>query len=179
MGIIFVAGVHAVGKTTACIHTASLLSLAHYSASDLIRSEKASAISQSGKAVIDVENNQALLIRGAHKAFEQHCGQFILDGHFTLLKPDGEIEAISVDVYRALFLDGIVVYHDEPKAIAERLKDRDKAISDPATIDRHQRFELERAHLVATELSITIRLLEAFDGTGLVQLVPEWMRKAK
>jgi adenylate kinase len=173
MGVVFVAGVHGVGKTTACAHAANSLGLAHYSASGLIKSEKASAISMGGKAVTDVEGNQSLLIQGVHKVCKQHSESIILDGHFTLLKPDGEIEAISIDVFRSLLLEGIVVYHDEPEAIAERLKDRDKVASDPVVVDQHQRIELKQAHLVATDLNIPIRVLKAFDEAGLVRLISE------
>ncbi len=175
MGIVFVAGVHAVGKTTACNYAASSLGIAHYSASNLIKQEKASAISQSGKVVVDVEGNQKLLIRGTRKVCEQHRGLIILDGHFTLLRPDGGIEAIPIEIYRQLFLEGIVVYHDKPEAIAKRLSNRDKSSIDPTDVERQQNFEFEQAHLVATELGVPIKPLEAFDESGLVQIVLEWM----
>lgn len=174
MGVIFVAGVHAVGKTTACIHAGSSLGIAHCSASELIKSERVGAITQGGKAVADIEGNQALLIQGVQKICQQHRGRIILDGHFTLLKSDGEIEAVSVDVFRALSLEGIVVYHDEPEAIAERLKDRDKVVFDPVAINQHQRLELKQSYLVAADLNIPIEFLKAFDEAGLVRLLSEW-----
>lgn len=177
MGIIFIAGVHAVGKTTACSSASVALGIPHHSASGLIKAEEANAISQSGKAVSDVEGNQHLLINGVRKACDRNNGRIILDGHFTLLKPDGEIEAIPVDVFRALCVDGIVVFHDKPSAIAERLMGRDNVASDPASIEFHQRLELDHARLVASQLNTPVEFLNAFDESGLIRLISGWAHK--
>jgi len=96
MGVIFVAGVHAVGKTTACTHAARTLSIAHYTASSLIKAEKASAIPEWGKVVADIEGNQNLLIRGVRRVLLENRGRIILDGHFTLPNAKGDIEAIEL-----------------------------------------------------------------------------------
>ena len=64
MGVIFVAGIHGVGKTTASNHAAGILCMGCYTASELIKLERASAIPTSGKAVADIDGNQMLLIRG-------------------------------------------------------------------------------------------------------------------
>lgn len=175
MGIVFVAGVHGVGKTTACVHVANSLGLAHYSASEIIKSEKASAIAMGSKAVADIDGNQLLLIQGVQKLCELHDEPIILDGHFSLLKVDGGIETVSIDVFRALLLKGIVVYQDEPKLISDRLKDRDKTVSDPFVVDQRQRVELQHGNFVATDLNIPIQILKAFDMDGLVRLVSKQM----
>lgn len=175
MGVIFVAGVHAVGKTTACAHAAGAMDLVHYTASGLIKAEKASAIPERGKSVSDVDGNQVHLICGVEKARMQHQGRIILDGHFTLSKPNGQIEAIAIEVFRALVLDGVVVYHDEPTAIAARLNQRDGENRSPDVIAHHQNAELAHARLVATELNIPLKLLAAFDAKGLVSSIADWI----
>jgi adenylate kinase len=174
MGVIFVAGVHAVGKTTACTHAAGALGIAHYTASGLIKAEKATAISAKGKAVADVEGNQNLLIRSAEKARMRHQGRILLDGHFTLATHEGRIESIAVGVFRSLILDGLVVYHDDPLAIAARLNQRDGEALRTDLVAQHQEAELEHAHIVAAELRIPLRLLAAFDASGLVASIMEW-----
>ncbi|MES2366205.1 MAG: ATP-binding protein [Pseudomonadota bacterium] len=175
MGVIFVAGVHAVGKTTACAYAADVLRIPHYAASSLIKAEKASAIPVHGKAVADVDGNQVLLIRGVHKACERHDGRIILDGHFTLSKPRGEIEAIALDVFRALELDGVVIFQDEPAVIAERLNLRDGGGGNPGAIALHQEAELAHAHSISVELSVPIKILSAFDSAGLVSTISDWI----
>lgn len=174
MGVIFVAGVHAVGKTTACTHAARALRLVHFTASGLIKAEKASAIPETGKVVADIEGNQKLLIRGVQRALLANSGRIILDGHFTLSTVNGEIEAIGIDVFRALVLDHVVVYHDEPAAIAARLSQRDGAIRHADAIAHHQDAELATARAVTAELGIPLRLLSAFDSISLVEIVRKW-----
>ena len=174
MGVIFVAGVHAVGKTTACTQAAGSLGLVHYAASSLIKAEKASAIPKQGKAVTDVNGNQELLICGVEKACERHQGRIILDGHFTLSKPDGQIEAIALDVFRAIALDGVVVFQDKPADIVMRLKLRDGEIRNPDAIARHQNAELTHAKFVSRELNVPLKLLPAFDADGLTYTIANW-----
>lgn len=173
MGVIFVAGVHAVGKTTACEHVARTLNLVHYTASGLIKAEKASAIPERGKVVADIEGNQNLLIRGVRRVLQENMGRIILDGHFTLPNFDGQIEAIGLYVFRALVLDVVVVFHDEPAAIATRLSQRDGESRHPDAIAHHQNMELATARSVATELHVPLLLLPAFDSSSLVEAIQQ------
>ncbi|HUW36182.1 MAG TPA: ATP-binding protein [Rhodocyclaceae bacterium] len=175
MGVIFVAGVHAVGKTTACAHAASTLGIAHYTASGLIKAEKASAIPVQGKSIADVDGNQTLLIHGVEKARSRHQGRIILDGHFTLATLEGRIELIAMDVFRALVVDGVVVYHDEPVAIATRLNQRDGETRRSEVVAEHQEAELKHARMVANELRVPLKLLPAFDSDGLVASIRQWV----
>lgn len=174
MGVIFVAGVHAVGKTTACTRAAASLGLVHYAASSLIEAERAGAIPKQGKVVPDVNRNQELLICGVEKARERHQGRIILDGHFTLSKPDGKIEAVALDVFRAIVLDGVVVFQDNPEDIAMRLELRDGEARNPDAIALHQNAELTHAHVVSRELSVPLKILSAFDIDGLTCTIADW-----
>ena len=67
------------------------------------------------------------------------------------------------------------MYQDEPKLISDRLKDRDKTVSDPFVVDQRQRVELQHGNFVATDLNIPIQILKAFDMDGLVRLVSKQM----
>lgn len=174
MGVIFVAGVHGVGKTTSCAYAVRSLGFAHYSASGLIKAERISAIPEQGKSISDVEGNQALLIHGVEKACGQHQGRIILDGHFTLMKPDGRIEAVAVEVFSLLSLNGVVIYHDEPATIVERLHKRDGENCSVDVIARHQNFELAHAQLVASELDLPLEILSAFDFDALIATISRW-----
>ena len=174
MGVIFVAGVHAVGKTTACSHAAGALNIAHYTASGLIKAEKATAIPLRGKVAADIEGNQHLLIRGVRKALDESKGRMILDGHFSLPDTRGEFQVVELEVFRALTLSGVVVFHDEPEAIVARRHLRDGERHSRETITHHQELELAHARLVSAELQIPLKLLAAFDSAGLVETIGEW-----
>jgi len=168
VGIIFVGGVHGVGKTTSCKLAATRCRVSHYSASSLISREKESAISKTGKSVDDIEENQGLLIQAANRLFGQSREPAILDGHFTLINGSGDIERVSSEIFFQLPIGAIVVYCDTPQAIADRISERDSQDVNVDFIGRHQEIELEQAQLVARKLGVPFSSLKAFDESGLV-----------
>lgn len=166
------AGVHGVGKTTACSQVASRLCIGHYAASKLIREEKASAISTNSKIVADLEANQQLLVTGVNRLLE--AGQrFLLDGHLTLITSGG-IEPIPVRVFERLNLAGIVLFSDHPEAIVARAIERDGTASSVAMVRHHQERERAHAHDVAVACDVPLFLLNAFDVMGLEKAVYDW-----
>jgi len=172
MSVVFVAGVHGVGKTTACAKAASSLMIGHYAASAVIRGEKASAVSETSKIVADLDANQLLLINGVRRIASQG-ERFLLDGHFTLKSSLG-IEPIPTAVFEQLGLRGSVLYWDHPEQIAARIAERDGVEADLDSIHRHQQLEVAHARAVANELSIPLVELSAFDVEGLIQSIMEW-----
>jgi adenylate kinase len=174
MGVIFVGGVYAVGKTTACTHVAKTMSMTHCTASGLIKAEKANAIPKQGKVVTDIEENQNLLIRGVQRVLVENNGRILLDGHFTLPNREGQIERIAIEVFKALDIQGVVVFHDEPDAIAARFVARDGESRSADVVAQHQGVELAHAQRVCDELGIPLMLLDAFDAVGLTQVVEQW-----
>jgi adenylate kinase len=85
MGTFFVAGVHGVGKTDLCTRVAKQLTLAHYTASAMIKALDSSAVKQHTKAVDSVPKNQDLLIQAVTKFLSSTSSRLILDGHFAVL----------------------------------------------------------------------------------------------
>ena len=164
MGVIFVAGVHAVGKTTLCKQAEQIKGIAHYSASALIREEKASAVPEQGKAVSEVDAPQRHLICAVRRILRKHGGNILLDGHFSLLTAAGRIETIDVDVFRVLGLERAVVLHDKPEAIAARWSQRDGGKVDTEMVDAHQKEEMRHARYVARVLAIPLAEIQAFDA---------------
>lgn len=175
MGIVFVAGVHAVGKSTSCKHVANKYGIAHFSASSLIKAEKQNAISSDSKAVTDVDGNQELLLKAVDRKLSQTVSHVLLDGHFTLINAIGSIESIDIELFYKLPLAGIVVYHDKPNEISVRMGERDGHTIQPSDIAYHQNLEIEHAERVSTELGVSIKILNAFDTNGLEHSVSQWL----
>lgn len=171
MGIVFVAGVHAVGKTTACEEAARVCAVPHYSASGLIRQEKQAAIPERGKVVADIGGNQELLIKGVRRVLAHGAGRVLLDGHFTLSNQEGEIEKVAFEVFRMLSVDCAVIYQDDPIAIANRLAERDGEARPVDLVARHQSEELSHAQNVSSQLGVPLFLLDAFDASGLIKVL--------
>lgn len=171
MGVVFVAGVHAVGKTTVCEQVANECKVAHYSASSLIKAEKQSAIADHGKAVADVSGNQQLLVAAVERIRSQSEQVIILDGHFTLINGSGSIEPLSIELFQQLSLVDVVLFRDSPNMIASRMGERDGELPDPDGIAQHQELEIRHAEQVCRELDIPFHVSEAFDLTALAKAV--------
>ena len=174
MRVIFVAGIHAVGKSTACKLISDEFGMPHYSASQIIRDEKSSAVSADSKLVTDVSDNQRLLIQGVSRLLKD--GRFFLDGHFTIRrKSDGGIEAIHVDVFRELRISSIVLFTDHPEGISNRMHDRDGVLHHVDMIRTHQDAEVAHASYVASTLNIPLVELRAFDIAGTKSVINNWL----
>lgn len=175
MGIVFVTGVHAVGKSTACQQVSNDSGIAYYSASSLIKTEKQSAIADQGKAVANVDGNQQLLLKAIDRKLSSTASHMLLDGHFTLINARGNVEPINIELFKKLPLSGVVVYRDKPKSIAARMSERDGKAIQQDHVEYHQNLEIEHAQQVSTELGVMIKLLDAFDVDGLRKAVSEWL----
>lgn len=174
MKVIFVAGIHAVGKSTVCKSVSDELGIPHYTASQIIRDEKSSAVSANSKLVTDVADNQRLLIQGASRILER--GRFLLDGHFTMRrKSDGGIESIHEDVFRNLCVGNVVVFTDDPEEISKRMHARDGVLHHVDMIRTHQNAEVAHASYVASTLNIPLVELRALDITGTKSVIRNWL----
>ncbi|HBP87251.1 MAG TPA: hypothetical protein DD706_06100 [Nitrospiraceae bacterium] len=169
--VVFVGGVHGVGKSTCCQQASERNGLQWYTASSLINAERQSTINERSKEVLDPKGNQELLINGLDKLKTSGHERVILDGHFTLLRPGGEIIAVGIDVFAQLRLEIIVVFRDDPASICKRLGERDEQVWPISIVDGHQEAEINRAYVVASFLKIPIFTLPAFDVDGLVREV--------
>ncbi|KXS31822.1 MAG: Uncharacterized protein AWT59_2038 [Candidatus Gallionella acididurans] len=173
MKVIFVAGIHAVGKSSACKAVSGKCGIPHFTASQIIRDEKSSAISEESKLVTDVVDNQRLLIQGVSRLLAG--GHFLLDGHFTMRrKSDGCIETIHVDVFRELHVESIVLFIDEPEQIAKRMHARDGVSHPIELLQLHQDAEIAHAKHIATTLKLPLVILQAFDIESMASAMNGW-----
>ena len=173
MTVVFVGGVHGVGKSTYCAEVAQATGCLHVTASAIIRRERAEAIAASGKLVADVEGNQSLLIRGVRSLrSEMGATSILLDGHFAMRDGGGHIQAVAVDVFRALGIGHLVCLADEPHLIAARMAQRDGETPTERDIAVLQDAELKNARLVAAVLGMPFTLLRSAHREGLRRLVP-------
>ena len=162
--VIFIAGVHGVGKTTLCKGISDSQGFIHRSASQLIREAKASAIARNGKAVADIPGNQQLLIDAVSR-ITQSGNTLLLDGHLALLNSARRAEALPTKVFADLGISGIVVIHDNPTSIVARIKQRDGGGIELDEIKALQVVENSRAKIVTDELGLPLFRVKAFDNS--------------
>ena len=164
--MIFLGGVHGVGKSSMCSEVAHRIGLSVFGASAIIRAERQLPSEDSRTAVRDVTGNQELLIQGVRKRVPESSGHFVLDGHFALRNLDGAIVRIDPVVFVALGVDHFICIQDDPQAIAARLLDRDGAIHAVDEIAALQSEEVDHATFVSRELKIQLDVIQAFDHKG-------------
>lgn len=164
--MIFLGGVHGVGKSSMCSEVAQNIGLSVFGASAVIRAERQVPSADSRTTVGDVRGNQELLVQGVRKRLAESVGTFLLDGHFVLRTLDGAIERIDTEIYVALGVNHIICIRDDPQAIARRLLDRDGVMHRVDDISILQSEELDHAAHVCRQLKIQLAVIHAFDHKG-------------
>lgn len=150
--IIFVGGIHGVGKSTFCKSMASSINAKHFSASDLIMMAKKSEIAKD-KRVENIHMNQSHLVDAININLNDRM-LYILDGHFCLIKENGEISKVPEQTYRSISPMALVMLHDKPHKIYARLDKRDNKKYNLEFIRTFQELELNYAVFIANSLDI-------------------------
>jgi adenylate kinase len=145
---IFIAGTYGVGKTFICDKLSYVLSIPHFSSSQIIKHGEIQ------KSVADVSLNQQKLISGL-SVINNEYPSILLDGHFCILSKNG-MSIVGADTFSALNLKVVVLLVQDPKVILKRLVGRKGEVFDLATIQGFQEMEISQARRVSEELSLPI-----------------------
>lgn len=167
MKIVFVGGIHGVGKSTLCERIAAKSNVLHVKASSLIRDSSRNADTQDQKSVQDVAANQAILVARFREVMNSCTARAILiDGHFALGKPDGTTERVATEVFAALHVSSLVCLQDAPGSVAARLRARDASAPEESYLALLQATELEQAANVSQALGIRLTVVNALGVEG-------------
>ena len=154
--IVFIGGVHGVGKTYFCEILADQFDAEHVTASSLIgRHVKQSK----NKTVPDVEKNQLILAEELYRYKTDRC-ILLLDGHFCLISSTSEIKDVPLITFEAISPYAIILLKDNPSSIVTRLSQRDGQAYNLNLISALQDREHERANLVSEALKVPIKVIE-------------------
>ncbi|WP_394147669.1 ATP-binding protein [Shewanella atlantica] len=118
--IIFISGIHGVGKTTFCNEITKYLDCKHYSCSDLIK--KNSSYVEISKKVTNVDHNQLVL---QHALASITDSIYLLDGHFCLLDKEENVIQLDLALFKSIGPKVIVNINCNTEIIQKRLKSRD------------------------------------------------------
>lgn len=169
--IIFISGVHGVGKGYVLKQISDQISFPCYSASSLIRSFN--RYCDENKIVVNVSENQNVLLASiSHNVKEE---LFVLDGHSVLINSNNEFEKVDVNTFKALNLCAIVNIYDEPSKIVERLKNRDNKLYEEKYIEEFQNEELSYSLKLSKEFEIPyLKFKNGNDLCEIINFVKEW-----
>lgn len=170
MSVIFLAGVHGVGKGFLGIPVANSMSITHLTASQLIREEKGQATWGNDKKTSDLDDNQLALIRAVAQRRLTHPG-ILLDGHFVLRNAQGVLTPLATSAFKELRLTGVILLTEEENVIASRLALRDKRMPDIQAISKLAAAEVTHAQAVCTELELPLVKIHAPTLSSLTDAV--------
>ena len=154
--MIFISGVHGVGKSYFCNLVKEATGIECYSASSLIKDRKKHGF-PADKRVADIDENQLYLL-AAVDDLRASVGEFLLDGHFCLLNTEGEITRIPLGTFTTLKPEAIVLLTEDPDIIAKRRQNRDNVEHKASDIKAFQDEEIKYAKEVAEILHVPLKI---------------------
>lgn len=151
--IIFLAGIHGVGKTTLSQQMTNGTEIKSVSASNLIKSSLKN-INLNKKITDNIVKNQNHLLRAIEENLDPQS-KYIMDGHFCLLNKNREVEKIPLSTFIDISPLAIIVLYDDLNKVFSRLQCRDKInVLDKKTLNAMQKCELEHGFFIAHSLGI-------------------------
>lgn len=162
--IIFVGGVHGVGKSTfSAVVKQKCRSIECLSCSKIIKWEN-----PSHKEVENVEETQDALLANLPYFIDQDKN-YLLDGHFCLLTEQGTIERVPMEVFEVMSLSLIIVLKEEPAIICQRLNKRDSHNYPIELVTNFQEEELKYAAEVADTLGISLEICDREKSEDIIE----------
>lgn len=156
--IIFVGGIHGVGKTTLCNLLSHSLDIKSYSSSKLISLIKNDNIS-ADKKVSNIEENQNVLLSAINKLVQEEK-PYLLDGHFCLINEKNKITEVPIGVFENLNIKEIFVLVDDIENILKRLEQRDSKEYQNKLINEFQEREVKWAKEVAKNIGVKCNIID-------------------
>lgn len=166
--IVFIGGIHGVGKGILCKKISSKTDLIHITASEIL---KWSEISDSdNKLVVNISSTQTRLINGLKKLIDKEK-KYLLDGHFCLLNSNGIPSRIDENTFDNINPKVIAIVIDDVEEIKKRLETRDGKIYDTKVLNLLQQMEIEYAEYLANKYSIPYIEIKDRNDTQLMKII--------
>lgn len=167
--IIFIGGVHCVGKTTFTKKIKEFIP----SVETLSCSEVLKWTNPSNKNVEDVEANQNRLIANLIELIDIDK-PYLLDGHFCLLNNDNNVERIGIDIFRDINPEMIILLIEDIDVIRRRLCERDNREYNMETLEHLAAEESKYAQDVSASIGVPIHILKASEYKKEVENIREF-----
>jgi adenylate kinase len=161
--IIFIAGIHGVGKSTLCKNVAKMHNVKHIVASELISTK----LITKGVDFTDIKDNQRSIITRLKEELKEN-GTLLFDGHFTLLTADKNIWKIPEDTFKEINPKRIILLIDKPINIQKKLMKRDGLKHDINLIEKLQYEEVRYAKDISIILNIELDVIDINDRDDIM-----------
>lgn len=151
--IVFVGGIHGVGKGTFCNDISKKFNLEHLTASEVLKWNEISDLKN--KKVKDISSTQERLINNLAIIVKPNQN-YLLDGHFTLLNSNGIPQKIEDETFVGINPISIILLTCKARTILSRLTNRDDSKYDLRTIQKMKEMEVEHANHISKKLNIPL-----------------------
>ncbi len=169
--LLFMGGVHGVGKSTLAEEMPKLMGYQHFNAGDLI-SARRKKMTKAEKRVQDIKGNQDVLLEEIRRIQTRHR-RLLITGHFTLLNQEGKIEPVDVAVFRTMKPDRLILLQGNAEMIRDNLQNRDHKKYDLSFIRKWQAEEKAQARCVSDTLGVHLDMIASDDLDTLKKLIYE------
>ncbi|MCY9697582.1 ATP-binding protein [Paenibacillus alginolyticus] len=164
--LIFVGGIHGVGKSTFCSEISDNHGIKVHSASKLIALKKKETYTKD-KRIQDINSNQIYLLEALDEVESNQV--FLLDGHFCLLDINGGITRIPKQTFIDISPRVIVVLIDSVNEIISRLQARDSHVHNHSVIKEFQDEEISYAKIISEELNVPLFIIDSENRDNKIQ----------
>lgn len=156
--VVFINGVHGVGKGHLCKILAPIINAEHITASSLIGMRKSLG---SAKPITGIDANQSILVE-EFRLLESSKNTILLDGHFCLFDSELRIQYLPIALFRALDVAHVISLTCSPQTAKDRLEKRDGEGLGLALkcITELQLAESRHSRMVASELGLSMSELD-------------------
>lgn len=164
--MIFICGVHGVGKSYFCGKLKEITGVKTYTSSRLIEQKKKVSFAVD-KKIIDIDDNLNYLLAAVEELKEKNSF-FLLDGHFCLLDKEGTITRIPEKIFMDLRPEAIVLLTEKVEIIAQRRMTRDGIKINLEQVRRFQEAETAYVKEIAEKLGVPLKISqgsEDFEST--------------
>jgi len=170
MSLIFMAGIHGVGKSFLGSKISKSLGISHFTASQLIYEEMGRLSWNNQKKTDDLNANQMALIRAIeHKRLNNQ--NLLIDGHFVLHDSSGALIPVGQNIFELMRLSGVILLTDDAITIQDRIKIRDGVKKEIEEISKMADAEYHHAQTICQKIKLPLLVLNKPTETSASQAV--------
>ncbi|ATA68210.1 hypothetical protein CGC48_05945 [Capnocytophaga cynodegmi] len=167
--IIFVGGIHGVGKSTICRRICAELNIEYLSASKLIKWSELNE-DTNNKKVEDLSLTQDRLIVGLRNVVQENK-TYVLDGHFCLLNKENEVIKIPFETFEKIKPIAFIIILAEIEKVKNRLEIRDNKLYDFDLLQELQDKEIAYVEYLADNLNVPLYIYSNTEYFSLIKQV--------
>jgi len=173
--IIFIGGIHGVGKSTICTEIRKENAITYLSASELIKWADMNE-DPKNKNVMDVQVTQDKLIVGLN-SIQAVDDNYLLDGHFCLLIENNEISKVPVSLFQDINPEILCLITGNVEEINQNIVRRDGKSYGVELLMKMQDEEIKHATYISDVLGVPLILGTNEDFSAIQSAVHDFLNR--